>query len=82
MPCSIYYENKICTEQERLISALVNPKVFNDERDGIIAKWNQLQAFYGFGKLFFQNASLDVNKENQFSKFKVGIFLVKVESLK
>jgi nuclear pore complex protein Nup54 len=54
------------------ITALERPQVFNDERDNILSKWNQLQAFYGNGKIFFQNASLDINKENQFCKFRVN----------
>ncbi|CAF0960309.1 unnamed protein product [Brachionus calyciflorus] len=58
------------SEQDALITALVNPQVFNDERDAILAKWNQLQAFYGFGKMFYQNVSLEANKENQLCRFK------------
>lgn len=58
------------------MGALVNPQIFNDERDLIIAKWNQLQAFYGNGKIFFQNSSIDVSKDNRLTKFKV-IFMLK-----
>jgi nuclear pore complex protein Nup54 len=53
------------------MNALINAQVFNDERDAIIAKWNQLQAFYGFGKIFYQNTSLDVSKDNHLTRFKV-----------
>lgn len=49
----------------------MNPQVFNDERDTIVAKWNQLQAFSGVGKIFYQNAAVDVPKENLFNRFKV-----------
>lgn len=58
------------TQQDAFLTALVNPQVFNDERDAILAKWNQLQAFYGFGKMFYQNSSLEVTKDNQLSRFK------------
>jgi hypothetical protein len=64
-------------EQDQLFNALVNPQVFNDERDAIIAKWNQLQAYYGTGKIFYQNSAADINKENQFNRFKVNTILGK-----
>ncbi|RNA40897.1 nucleoporin p54 isoform X2 [Brachionus plicatilis] len=57
-------------QQDAFLTALVNPQVFNDERDAVLAKWNQLQAFYGFGKMFYQNSSLDVTKDNQLCRFK------------
>ena len=62
------------------MTALVNPQVFNDERDAILAKWNQLQAFYGFGKMFYQNSSIEVNKENQLCRFKTIGFSCKPTS--
>lgn len=55
---------------EVLTNALTNAQVFNDERDIILTKWNQLQACYGFGKLFYQNNSIDVDKDNRFNRFK------------
>jgi nuclear pore complex protein Nup54 len=55
---------------EVFTSALTNAQVFNDERDAILTKWNQLQACYGFGKLFFQNNSIDVDKDNRYNRFK------------
>lgn len=57
--------------QDLLIYSLVNPQVFNDERDTILAKWNQLQAYSGVGKIFFQSSALDVPKENLLNRFKV-----------
>jgi len=53
-----------------LTAALSNASVYNDERDLILAKWNQLQAFYGFGKVFYQNQSLDITKDSRLSRFK------------
>ena len=55
------------------MNALVNAQVFNDERDLILAKWNQLQAFYGIGKIFYQNTAIDVNKDNKYTRFKVNL---------
>ena len=52
------------------MNSLVNAQVFNDERDLILAKWNQLQAFYGTGKIFYQNMSIDVTKDNRLTRFK------------
>lgn len=57
-------------DQDQYTLALVNPQAFNDERDTILSKWNQLQSFYGFGKVFYQNSVLDVNKENKYTRFK------------
>jgi nuclear pore complex protein Nup54 len=53
--------------------ALINPSAFNDERDTILSKWNQLQSFYGYGKIFYQNTAIDVNKDNKYTRFKVII---------
>ena len=53
-------------------TALVNPQSFGDERDVTLSKWNQLQALYGFGKIFYQNSAIDVNKENKYCRFKVS----------
>ena len=53
-------------------SALLMPTVYGDERDAIIAKWNQLQAFWGTGKGYInQNSSVPFTPENPFCKFKV-----------
>ena len=57
-------------EIDHLMNSLVNAQVFNDERDLILAKWNQLQAFYGTGKIFYQNMSIDVTKDNRLTRFK------------
>jgi hypothetical protein len=38
--------------EEKLITSLTSPRLFNDERDEILLKWNILQVFYGTGKTF------------------------------
>lgn len=53
-----------------LANALVSAEVYNDERDLILAKWNQLQAFYGTGKVFYKNTAIDISKDNRLSRFK------------
>ena len=53
-------------------AALTQPQIHGDERDGIIAKLNQLQAYWGTGKGFFsQQEAVDFTPENQFCRFKV-----------
>ncbi|XP_076140714.1 nucleoporin p54 isoform X1 [Alosa pseudoharengus] len=53
-------------------SALSAPTLLGDERDAILAKWNQLQAFWGTGKGFFNNniPPVDFTQENPFCRFK------------
>ncbi|XP_072517959.1 nucleoporin p54 isoform X2 [Salminus brasiliensis] len=53
-------------------SALSAPTLLNDERDAILAKWNQLQAFWGTGKGYFNNniPPVDFTQENPFCRFK------------
>jgi len=54
------------------IIAAVTPVIFGDERDTVLTKWNQLQAFWGSGKGFFnqQGQSVDFTPDNPFSFFK------------
>ncbi|XP_032079932.1 nucleoporin p54 isoform X3 [Thamnophis elegans] len=53
-------------------SALSAPSLLGDERDAILAKWNQLQAFWGTGKGYFNNniAPVEFTQENPFCRFK------------
>nr|5C3L_A Chain A, Nup54 [Xenopus laevis] len=53
-------------------SALSAPTLLGDERDAILAKWNQLQAFWGTGKGFFMNNTppVEFTQENPFCRFK------------
>ncbi|KAM6346609.1 nucleoporin p54 isoform 2-T3 [Podargus strigoides] len=60
-------------------SALSAPTLLGDERDAILAKWNQLQAFWGTGKGYFNNniAPVEFTQENPFCRFKaVGYCLM------
>lgn len=53
--------------------------LYGDERDMIIAKWNQLQASWGTGKGYFSpNAPpVEFTPENPFCCFKVMLFILK-----
>ncbi|KFM79340.1 Nuclear pore complex protein Nup54, partial [Stegodyphus mimosarum] len=55
-----------------LVTALTCPMLYGDERDTIIAKWNQLQASWGTGKGYFSpNAPpVEFTPENPFCVFK------------
>ncbi|KAG8200445.1 hypothetical protein JTE90_000527 [Oedothorax gibbosus] len=55
-----------------LVTALTFPMLYGDERDAIIAKWNQLQASWGTGKGYFDcNAQpVELTPDNPFCCFK------------
>ncbi|XP_077594112.1 nucleoporin p54 isoform X3 [Stigmatopora nigra] len=55
------------------VTALSAPTLLGDERDSILAKWNQLQAYWGTGKGYFSNNNntpVEFNQENPFCRFK------------
>jgi len=56
-----------------MCSAVSMPLIFGDERDSVIAKWNQLQAFWGTGRGHYnsQGHFVDFTPDNPFSFFKV-----------
>ncbi|KAK2149457.1 hypothetical protein LSH36_451g01007 [Paralvinella palmiformis] len=55
-----------------LARAVSMPTIFGDERDAIIAKWNQLQAFWGTGKGYYsqQGEFINFTADNPFCRFK------------
>lgn len=60
------------TPLAQLTAALSRPQIYGDERDGIIAKLNQLQACWGTGKGFYnQQGMVDFSPQNPFCRFKV-----------
>ncbi|XP_062991708.1 nucleoporin p54 isoform X2 [Elgaria multicarinata webbii] len=66
---------QVPTQSNQLIntaSALSAPTLLGDERDATLAKWNQLQAFWGTGKGYFNNniAPVEFTQENLFCRFK------------
>ena len=56
-----------------MATAVSLPLIFGDERDALIAKWNQLEAFWGTGKGFYnqQGQSVEFKPDNPFCRFKV-----------
>jgi len=57
---------------DSLLTAVLHCNLFNDERDGIIARWNMLQASWGKGTAFYSNQAQPVNitPENPLCRFK------------
>ncbi|XP_008422001.1 nucleoporin p54 isoform X2 [Poecilia reticulata] len=69
------------TQLYQQVTALSAPTLLGDERDSILAKWNQLQAYWGTGKGYYVNNNLpvDFTQENPFCRFKaVGYSCVPV----
>ena len=58
-----------------MVTAVIRPQIYGDERDTIIAKWNQLQAFWGAGKGFYnqQGHCVEFKQDNPFCRFKVTL---------
>ncbi len=51
-PAPIVSTANVVRPDDLLITSLTAPRLFNDERDELILKWNILQVFYGTGKTF------------------------------
>ncbi|KAM8872542.1 nucleoporin p54 isoform 2-T3 [Synchiropus picturatus] len=71
----------LSTQLYQQVTALSAPVLLGDERDTILAKWNQLQAYWGTGKGFYSNNNppVDFTLENPFCRFKaVGYSCVPV----
>ncbi|XP_054468452.1 nucleoporin p54 isoform X1 [Anoplopoma fimbria] len=69
------------TQLYQQVTALSAPTLLGDERDSILAKWNQLQAYWGTGKGYYSNNNqpVDFGQENPFCRFKaVGYSCVPV----
>ncbi|XP_076014569.1 nucleoporin p54 isoform X2 [Genypterus blacodes] len=60
------------TQLYQQVTALSAPTLLGDERDSILAKWNQLQAYWGTGKGYYSNNAppVDFTQENPFCRFK------------
>lgn len=60
------------TQLYQQVTALSAPTLLGDERDTILAKWNQLQAYWGTGKGYYSNNNppVDFTQENPFCRFK------------
>jgi len=59
-------------ELAQIAQAVSMPQIFGDERDAVIAKWNQLQALWGKGKGYFSRTQcVQFKPDNPFCKFKV-----------
>ncbi len=70
---SVSQQQNAAAELTNMATAVSLPAIFGDERDAIIAKWNQLQAFWGTGKGYFnkQEPGVGFTPDNPFCRFKV-----------
>ena len=65
------------TSLEQLGTAVTLPQIYGDERDAIIAKWNQLQAYWGTGKGYYSNQGfVTFTPDNPYCRFKVFKFVI------
>lgn len=57
---------------QQLLLAVSQPSVFGDERDALVAKWNALQALWGTGRGYLNQAGqfVDFTRTNPFCAFK------------
>ena len=58
--------------KDQLAMALTCPQLYGDERDGIVAKWNQLQAAWGSGIAYRHNNQepIKLTEKNMYCRFK------------
>ncbi|KAJ8297550.1 hypothetical protein KUTeg_024081 [Tegillarca granosa] len=64
-------QQQVVNPLERIGTAVTLPVIYGDERDAIIAKWNQLQAYWGTGKGYFsQNGFVEFTPDNPYCRFK------------
>lgn len=55
---------------DAFFASLCQPLLFNDERDKIVARWNQLQAMWGTGVGYCSLGVAPYTPENTFARFK------------
>lgn len=63
--------------EDLLITSLTSPRLFPDERDDLILKWNILQVFYGTGKTFCSQGVYDVDANLPYHVFKTYSYSVR-----
>ena len=65
-------QDQSAEELSKIAQAVSLPQIFGDERDAVIAKWNQIQALWGTGKgYYYQNQFVEFKPTNPFCRFKV-----------
>lgn len=64
-------------ELAKIAQAVSLPQIYGDERDAVIAKWNQLQALWGKGKGYYNRQQcVEFKPDNPFCRFKVCTYLI------
>ena len=65
-------QDQSAEELSKIAQAVSLPQIFGDERDAVVAKWNQIQALWGTGKGYYnQNQFVEFKPVNPFCRFKV-----------
>ena len=80
--CVDFFSDSAAAQLLASATALSAPVLFNDERDAIITKWNQVQAFWGTGKGYYRKdgSCIEFTPQNHFCRFKVGTKLSSVRN--
>lgn len=60
--------------------SLSQPLIFGDERDVVLARWNQLQAMYGTGVGYCLRGPVPYSLENPFCRLKTVVYNVLPQS--
>ena len=67
-------QDQSAEELSKIAQAVSLPQIFGDERDAVVAKWNQIQALWGTGKGYYnQNQFVEFKPVNPFCRFKVRV---------
>ncbi|CAF0749343.1 unnamed protein product [Didymodactylos carnosus] len=70
-------QQQVYNRDDVLITSLTTPRLFNDERDDLILKWNILQVFYGTGKTFCHQGIYEVDDKSAYHAFKTYSYSVR-----
>lgn len=61
-------------QMEAYLISLSQPLIFGDERDVVLARWNQLQAMYGTGVGYCLRGPVPYTLENPFCRLKTVVY--------
>ncbi|CAD5206909.1 unnamed protein product [Bursaphelenchus okinawaensis] len=67
---------QICADTNVLLKSLCGPELFNDEKDRVVARLNQVQVGLGIGSGYYANdkPAVDYNAKNIFHRFKGVVY--------
>ncbi|CAD5210178.1 unnamed protein product [Bursaphelenchus xylophilus] len=67
---------QICADTNVLLKSLCGPELFNDEKDRVVSRLNQLQVGFGIGSGYYANDKqpVEYNAKNIFHRFKGVVY--------